>query len=135
MKSEQADREQFMKIQKADPVSVEYFKTIVPKDSRVTTRPMFGNLSAFVSGNMFMGVYGKDLFVRLSEPQQEELMKHKGAGLFEVMPGRVMSGYIILPRSWREDEMHNVKKWVSLSLEFAAKLPSKKKKPAAKKKS
>jgi TfoX/Sxy family transcriptional regulator of competence genes len=123
-----------MKIQKADPVAVEYFKTIVPEDSRVTTRPMFGNLSAFVNGNMFMGIYGKDLFVRLSEPQQEELLKQKGAGPFEVMPGRVMSGYIILPRSWREDETHNVKKWVSLSLEFAAKLPSKKKKPAAKKK-
>jgi TfoX/Sxy family transcriptional regulator of competence genes len=95
---------------------------------------MFGNLSAFVNGNMFMGVYGDDLFVRLSETQQSELLKHKGAGPFEPMPGRPMTGYIIMPRSWREDQTSNVKKWVAHSLEFAAKLPPKKKKAVAKKK-
>src|SRR5579862_1950941 len=116
-----------MKIQKADPELSEYFKTIVPADPRITTKPMFGNLSAFVNGNMFMGVYGKDLFVRLPEAQQSELLKHKGAGPFEVMPGRVMSGYIIMPRSWREDQPGAMKKWIAYSLEFAASLPPKKK--------
>ncbi len=107
---------------------MEYFKTVVPQDPRVTTRPMFGNISAFVNGNMFMGVYGRDLFVRLQEAQQEELLKQKGAGPFEVMPGRAMTGYVVLPRSWRDKENSNVRKWVGLSLEFAAKLPAKEKK-------
>ena len=75
-----------------------------------------------------MGVYGDDLFVRLSNTQQSELLKHKGAGPFEPMPGRAMSGYIVMPRSWREENSSNVKKWVATSLEFAAKLPPKKKK-------
>jgi TfoX/Sxy family transcriptional regulator of competence genes len=123
-----------MKIAKADPDAVQFFKTIVPKDPRVTIKPMFGNLSAFVNGNMFMGVYGDELFVRLSETQQGELLKHKGAGPFEVMPGRVMSGYIIMPKTWREGQNDTLRKWITTSLEFAAKLPPKKKKAAAAKK-
>ena len=122
------------KIPKPDPQLVEYFKTVVPEDPRVTIRPMFGNISAFVNGNMFMGVYGNDLFVRLSDTQQSELLKNKGAGPFEPMPGRAMTGYIVMPRSWRGDNTSNVKKWVTTSLEFAAKLPPKKKKAATKKK-
>jgi TfoX/Sxy family transcriptional regulator of competence genes len=123
-----------MKIQKADPALAQYFKTIVPEDPRVTIKPMFGNLSAFVNGNMFMSVYGKDLFVRLPEAQQSEMLKHKGAGPFEPVPGRAMSGYIVMPRSWREDQPGTMKKWIANSLEFAAKLPPKKKKAAPKKK-
>jgi len=123
-----------LKIAKPDPDLIQYFKTIVPDDPRVTTRPMFGNLSAFVNGNMFMGVYGNDLFVRLSEKEQAELLKNKGAGPFEVMPGRVMSGYIILPKSWKNAQTDAVRKWVKVSLEFAAKLPPKAKKAAVKKK-
>jgi TfoX/Sxy family transcriptional regulator of competence genes len=123
-----------MKIAKADPDVVQFFKTIVPEDPRVTIKPMFGNLSAFVNGNMFMGVYGEDLFVRLSETQQSDLLKHKGSGPFEVMPGRVMSGYIIMPKTWREGQKDTLRKWINTSLEFAAKLPPKKKKAAAAKK-
>jgi TfoX/Sxy family transcriptional regulator of competence genes len=123
-----------LKIPKPDPDLVQYFKSIVPDDSRVSTRPMFGNLSAFANGNMFMGVYGNDLFVRLSESDQQELLKNKGAGPFEPMPGRPMKGYIILPKSWRDRQTETLRKWVSLSLEYAAKLPPRKKKAPAKKK-
>jgi len=123
-----------MKIPKPDPEVVQYFKSIVPSDPRITTRPMFGNLSAFANGNMFMGVYGNDLFVRLSENDQKELLKNKGAGRFEPMPGRPMTGYIVMPKSWRNGQTETVSKWVSLSLEYAAKLPPKKKKATPKKK-
>ena len=81
-----------------------------------------------------MGVYGNDLFVRLSENDQGELLKNKGAGPFEPMPGRPMKSYYIVPRSWRSGQSETVRKWVSLSLKHAAELPSKKKKATAKKK-
>ena len=34
---------------------------------RVQVTPMFGNVAAFVNGNMFMGVFGADIGVKLSE--------------------------------------------------------------------
>jgi TfoX/Sxy family transcriptional regulator of competence genes len=45
-----------MKIPRPNEESVKLFRSLVPKDTRVTVRPMFGNLSAFVNGNMFFGV-------------------------------------------------------------------------------
>jgi TfoX/Sxy family transcriptional regulator of competence genes len=46
---------------------------------------MFGNVAGFVNGNLFMGVYGNGLFLRLSEEDRGELLKIKGASLFELM--------------------------------------------------
>ena len=59
---------------------------------------MFGNDAAFVNGNLFAGLFGKDLFVRLSEMDQAELLGEKGASRFSPMEGRPMSGYIVVPR-------------------------------------
>ena len=49
---------------KADPAAKDEFRSLVPDDPRVTVRPMFGSVAAFVDGQMFMGLYGEDLFVR-----------------------------------------------------------------------
>ncbi len=69
-----------MKIPRPDADSREFFKSIVPDDPRVTVRPLFGNLSAFVNGNMFLGLFGNDLFVRLSDEDQQVLLLKEGAG-------------------------------------------------------
>ena len=45
------------------------FAKVVPDRPTVTLRPMFGNLAAFVNGNMFAGLFGEDLFVRLPEDE------------------------------------------------------------------
>ena len=39
------------------------FRALVPDDPRVAIRPMFGQLAAFVNGNMFFGLFGSDLGV------------------------------------------------------------------------
>ena len=62
-----------MIIPRPDEKSKEFFRSLLPDDSRVTIRPMFGNISAFVNGNMFAGLFGNDLFVRLSEERRKEL--------------------------------------------------------------
>src|SRR5207249_350877 len=72
------------------------FHKLVPPDPAVTTRPMFGNLSAFVNGNMFCGLFGEDLFVRVSEGEQAKIRK-QGGKAFEPMPGRAMTGYVVVP--------------------------------------
>ncbi|MDA4128133.1 MAG: TfoX/Sxy family protein [Thaumarchaeota archaeon] len=113
-----------MKIPHPTKESSALFKSMVPKDPRVTTRPMFGNVSAFVNGNMFMGVYGDDLFVRLSGEDRDELLGEAGASVFEPMKGKQMKEYILVPRVWRT-QPKIVTSWVSRSMDWASKLPKK----------
>ena len=114
------------KIPKPDQDLKEFFKSILPDDPRVAVRPMFGNLAGFVNGNLFTGLYGDDLFVRLTDENRQELLKKKGASVFEPMKGRPMKEYILIPKTWRK-EPETVRLWISKSLDWAGKLPQKKK--------
>jgi TfoX/Sxy family transcriptional regulator of competence genes len=114
-------------IPKPDEQSKEWFRTVVPEDPRVSVKPMFGNLSAFVNGNMFMGLFGPDLFVRLPDHDRSTVEKDGGRP-FEPMPGRPMTGYVILPDAWRKDAK-KLGKWVGRSLDWASALPAKQPKP------
>jgi TfoX/Sxy family transcriptional regulator of competence genes len=104
---------------------MDLFRSLVPEDDRVTIRPMFGNISAFVNGNMFFGIFGNDLFVRLSIEDQVEILKNKGASMLEPMKGRPMKDYIVMPKIWM-DRPDTVRSWISKSLEWSSKLPPKK---------
>ena len=107
---------------KAEIAVKEAFKTLLPDDPRVTVRPMFGNVAAFVNGNMFSGVFGEDVFVRLPEGDRAKVQAG-GGGAFEPMPGRAMKEYVVLPSAWRSGR--DGEKWVRRSLEWAAELPPK----------
>ncbi len=115
-----------VKIPKPDQSSVDLFKSLVPNDPNVTIKPMFGNISAFVNGNMFFGLFGNDMFVRLSEKDQLELLKKKGASKLEPMKGRPMKDYIVMPNAWI-DEPETIRTWIARSLASSSKLPPKKK--------
>jgi len=111
------------KIPKPDEASKAFFESMVPQRPDVRVRPMFGNVSAFVNGNMFMGLFGSELFVRLPDGDRDELMK-AGGGPFEPMSGRPMREYVVLPSKWRGDAKQ-VRKWVDRSLAWAQGLPPK----------
>ncbi len=114
-----------MKIPAQSEAAQKFFRALLPDDHRVTVRPMFGNTSAFVNGNLFFGVYGDDILVRLSESDAKELMENKGASPFEPMKGRPMKSYFLVPRAWRKDQPELTREWVMRSFEWAAKLPPK----------
>ncbi len=114
-----------LKIPRPDKESVDLFQSLVPKDDRVTVRPMFGNISAFVNGNMFFGVFGNDLFVRLSSEDQLELLKNKGSSMLEPMKGKPMKDYVVLPKTWRA-KPETLRSCISKSLEWSTKSPAKK---------
>ncbi len=99
------------------------FRALLPKDPRISLRPMFGNLAAFANGNMFTGLFGEDLFVRVSDENRARLIK-EGGGDFEPMPGHAMKGYATLPSGWRKNDKA-AKQWISRSLDFALTLPAK----------
>jgi TfoX/Sxy family transcriptional regulator of competence genes len=113
-----------LKMPRPDETDRAFFQKVLPKDPRVKLRPMFGNDAAFVNGNMFTGLFGKQLFVRLSERDQAELLKEKGASKFSPMEGRPMRGYIVVPAAWRGDP-EKAKVWTARSLVWASGLPAK----------
>jgi TfoX/Sxy family transcriptional regulator of competence genes len=114
---------------KPDDDTKAFFRTIVPEAPDVQIRPMFGNLAAFVNGNMFTGLFGADLFVRVSGADRDELVA-SGGGSFEPMPGRAMTGYTTLPDAWRRDEP-KASEWVLRALESIRRMPPKQPKPKA----
>jgi TfoX/Sxy family transcriptional regulator of competence genes len=115
-----------VKIPKPSDGSVEFFRSVVPDDYRVSMKPMFGNLAAFANGNLFMGLYGDDIFVRLAEEDQPELLEISGASAFAPMGGHVMKAYVVLPKSFLKDP-DRIAEWVNRSLEWSLTLSSKKK--------
>ncbi len=113
-----------MKIPKGDKKLEDFFRTILPENESIQTKPMFGNLAAFVNGNLFSGLYGETLFVRLSEEDRKHLLKVKGTRLFEPMKGRPMKEYVCVPDEWRSDRSI-VSPWISKALEWTGRLPAK----------
>ena len=115
------------KIPKPDDESKAFFRAVVPSHPAVTVRPMFGNVSAFVHGNMFMGLFGADLFLRLPDDDRATVQE-AGGGPFEPMPGRPMTGYVLVPAAWR-DRPEVLGEWIDRSLAWAERLPPKEPKP------
>jgi len=114
-----------LKIPRPDKESMALFRSLVPEDDRVTVRPMFGNISAFVNGNMFFGIFGDDSFLRLSEEDRIELLKNKGASMLEPMKGKPIKDYVVVPGTWR-DRPETLSSWISKALEWSSMLPPKK---------
>jgi len=114
-----------MQMPKPSEDDKEFFRSIVPDDPRVEVKPMFGNLGAFVNGNMFMGLFGADVGVKLGEADRERLTA-VGGGPFGP-EDRPMGGYVTLPAAWRSAPAQ-AEPWVAASLALIAALPPKKKK-------
>jgi len=104
------------------------FSGLVPDDPSITLRPMFGNLAAFVNGNMFSGLFGEDLFVRLPDDEAAQV-KRQGGRPFEPVPGHAMSGYVMVPPTWQK-KPDAVRPWVVRALALTRAMPAKAKQPA-----
>jgi TfoX/Sxy family transcriptional regulator of competence genes len=116
-----------VEIPKPTEADKDYFRSLLPDDPRVEIKPMFGNLGAFVNGNMFAGLFGSDVGVRLGEADLARLSEEKGAGPFGPAE-RPMGGYLSLPAAWRSGPDKG-SAWVGRALEHVASLPPKKPKP------
>ena len=89
-----------MKLPRPSDEAKAAFARLVPDEPAITLKPMFGQLSAFVNGNMFCGLFGDELVVRLPEVEIAAVKKQGGRD-FEPMAGHKMSGYVMLPGGWR----------------------------------
>jgi len=99
------------------------FRALVPTAPGVEVRPMFGNLAAFVNGNMFMGLFGSSVGVKLSEEDRTSLLEVAGAGSFGPLE-RPMAAYVSLPEQWLDGRLE-ARDWVERALAHVAALPPK----------
>src|SRR5436190_18318444 len=111
-----------MEMPKPSEADKEFFRSVVPDDPRVEVKPMFGNLGAFVNGNMFAGLFGTSVGVRLGDADRAELEAVDGTGPFGP-EGRPMGAYTSLPPGWRDDPAR-ASAWTGRALGYVAGLPA-----------
>ena len=111
-----------MQIPKPSEEDKARFRALVPDDPRVQVKPMFGNLGAYVNGNMFMGLFGSDIGIKLAPADKAEFGVIDGVGPFGPAE-RPMGGYLTLPPSMAS-ALSN--RWIARSLDHVATMPPKK---------
>jgi hypothetical protein len=113
-----------MQMPKATDSDKDRFRALVPDSADVEIKPMFGQLGAFVNGNMFAGMFGSSIGVKLSPDDAAELAERPGSGPFGPEE-RPMGGWLSLPESMGEQE---ATEWVTRAHTHIATLPPKRKK-------
>ena len=107
---------------------------VLPEAPNIERRKMFGYPCAFVNGNMFAGLFGSQMFVRLPEKERLSMITDQGAKPLEPMPGRPMKDYIVVPPALMIHET-TLKSLFSRAMAFGASLPPKIKKAGGKRSS
>ncbi|MCO4253698.1 TfoX/Sxy family protein [Pseudarthrobacter cellobiosi] len=116
-----------MEMAKASDEAKERFRSVVPDSPEVVVKPMFGNLGAFVNGNMFAGLFGSTIGVKLSDADRQELESTERTVPFGPAE-RPMGGYTGLPEVWNaegEGGDARASAWVEKAFEYVAGLPPK----------
>jgi TfoX/Sxy family transcriptional regulator of competence genes len=91
-------------------------------------RKMFGHPVHFVNDHMFAGIFGNDIFIRLSEAERDRLFSEVDeAQPFEPLQGRPMREYAVIPES-----IHGhaplFDEWLERSFRYVTSLPPRVKK-------
>jgi TfoX/Sxy family transcriptional regulator of competence genes len=102
------------------------FAAVMPDSPEVIVKPMFGNVGAFVNGNMFAGLFGSTIGVRVvAETTRAELAAMDGIRSFGPSE-RPMKEYLGLPADWDADSLAT---WVARAYGEVGALPPKATKP------
>lgn len=114
-----------MEFRKSPQKLIDTFEAAMPS-APAERRQMFGYPTGFVNGNMFMGLFGGRMHLRLPEDLRIELVKIGGTP-FEPMPGRPMREYVVVPESLLKSSS-KLSAWVERAMRHTMSLPPKTKK-------
>jgi TfoX/Sxy family transcriptional regulator of competence genes len=109
-----------MQVPRPTDADKERFRALVPSEANVQVKPMFGNLGAFVNGNMFMGLFGSDIGLKLS-PADQQTVRAAGGGDYGPAE-RPMGGFVSLPASAQPAQLNE---WIAAALGYVARMPPK----------
>ena len=114
------------RFEKAPPELVGRFNAVLERlaGPDVTRRAMFGYPCAWVAGNMATGLFADEWWVRVSEPDREAVLAMPGGHPFQVMPGRDMGRYVVLPDEVVADDAL-LDHWLGRAFSFTRTLPAK----------
>jgi TfoX/Sxy family transcriptional regulator of competence genes len=117
--------------EKSPPELVARFQELADLVPGADRKQMFGYPSCVLDGHMFMGLFEDHLVLRLRPADLEAFLAEEGGEPFEPMPGRPMTGYVVVPATMvAQPEV--VDRWVAKALACARELPPKKPKAAKK---
>ncbi|MFC8411509.1 hypothetical protein [Arthrobacter sp. NPDC057259] len=115
-----------MEMPKASDADKDRFRSLVPDLPEIVIKPMFGNLGSFENGNMFAGLFGPTVGVKLFEEDKAAL-----EGTERTVPfgpaERPMGGWTGLPEIWSDEggsDEPRARAWVAKAFEHVAGLPA-----------
>ncbi|MCI0344215.1 MAG: TfoX/Sxy family protein [Chloroflexi bacterium] len=114
------------KFTKSSPEIVERFGSAMQRLGApdVVLRKMFGYQCAWIGGNMTTGLFADEWWVRVDEPERDEVLA-LGGHPFAPMPGRgAMGRYVVLPDTVVADQ-GDLDAWLTKAVEFTRTLPPK----------
>jgi TfoX/Sxy family transcriptional regulator of competence genes len=105
----------------------ERFHAAVAGIEGIEERKMFGFPAAFIAGNMVAGTFRDAILVRLAKPDLEAQLA-AGWSTFEPMPGRPLTGFLLVPDDVAADA-GRLRRWVERAADFVRTMPAKEPKP------
>jgi len=116
------------KFEKSSPELVARFNATLDDAAGpdVVRRQMFGYPCAWINGNMATGLFAQDWWVNVADPDRESLLGMPGGHQFEVMPGKAMGRYVVMPADLVADDSR-LHAWIDRALDFTRTLPPKRK--------
>jgi hypothetical protein len=109
---------------KSPQALVERFGTALPVHPQLVRKPMFGYPAAFINGNMVCGLFQDSVIVRLGKEGAAAATSAGQAKQFVPMPGRTMTGYVVVPDPEAQDNAA-LSAWLRRALEYTLTLPAK----------
>jgi TfoX/Sxy family transcriptional regulator of competence genes len=106
-----------------DEAVADRVRKAVAAHADLSERKMFGGLCLMSGGNMFAGIIGDELMLRVGKERFEELLAKPGARPMD-FTGRPMNGYIyVSPHAFATDKALST--WLEAALAFVETLPPK----------
>jgi hypothetical protein len=110
------------KIDKSSAELIAMFERLLPRGPGVEQKTMFGCACGFVNGQLFSGLHGQRVLVRLPDAERAELAQEEGVGPFGA-EGRPMREYLVIERALGREAL--VRRWIERAFAYASKLPPK----------
>jgi TfoX/Sxy family transcriptional regulator of competence genes len=103
----------------------ERIRDLVKRRRGISEQKMFGGLTFLLRGNMFCGVQGRDLMVRVGPEAYERSLARRHAREMD-FTGRPLTGLVTVDPAGVRSEAQ-LRSWVERGIDFTSTLPAKRK--------